>query len=348
LDWKRFYGDELGSEDGRAAIAAALERRASGSVAIVRSFQRWGAVSFPHTLLRSSADPIARVVQSIYEVEATRVVALGVLHGGTLPSPWREDAVALREGGAGALEAYARLSGAFFDPGPAHTVFGDVPPGPQPLVGSAMREGTGILANEFSLDLFLAILAAAAQRRGVAAPAVTRVFVSATRDPAGGFAMASQVAESVRMMLGPGVPVVATGDLVHFGTTYTPPETTGAMASDPAALAAHFRPLVDRMFEEALARGDHEAAFRCGTDLRSDQRHLLPVLSELLGRDATARVVSFEMADYAPVHGVAPPSVVASALVAMRPRRTGKRDETRRDRAFGKRRIGGRRRHSND
>jgi len=319
VDWKRFYADELSSDAGRAAIGAALTRRREGDDAVVTALREGGIVSFPHTTLTGSAEPLARVAASVLAAGARRVVALGVLHGGTLPEPWRSDVAELARGTPRAGELLRRVGGAFVAAGPVETPYGAVAAGPPPETGTFVRADDGVLANEFSLDLFLAVLAAAAHDRGVAPPAVTRVYVSVTRDADGSFAAAGEVARSVAPLLLDGAVCVATGDLVHYGNSYTPPEAMRGMPGDAAALTRHFEGRVAAMLAAGVEAGDLARAFEMGTsELRSDQRHLLPVIAALLGPGARADVLSFRMTDYAAINGVAPPCLVASALVAFR------------------------------
>ncbi len=335
MDWKRFYADELASPGGRAAVESALERHAGGDAAVVDALRSGGVISFPHVTLRDSADPIARVAQSILAADARGVVALGVLHGGALPEPHRSDVAEFHRGGPRAAEIFRRLGGAFVERGAARTLFGEVPDGPMdrgltrpsggrsrrsPAAGDVVREDASVLVGEFSLDLFLASLAAAAGRRGVAPPPTTRVFVSVTRDADGSFAAAGAIADAVRPLLESGAVCVATGDLVHYGNSYTPAGEMAGLPADATSLAARLRPRIDAMHEAALSRRDFAAAYAAGSEIRSDQRHLLPVIAGLVGRGARADVLSFAMSDYAAINGVASPCFVASALVAFRRR----------------------------
>jgi hypothetical protein len=91
------------------------------------------------------------------------------------------------------------------------------------------------------------------------------------------------------------------------------------MPEDADALARHFEPRVAAMLAAGVAERDFARAFEMGTsELRSDQRHLLPVVAALLGHGGRAEVLSFRMSDYAAINGVAWPCLVASALVAFR------------------------------
>jgi hypothetical protein len=42
--------------------------------------RKGGALSFPHTYISTSLDPLARIVKAIYGAEKSRIMALGVLH----------------------------------------------------------------------------------------------------------------------------------------------------------------------------------------------------------------------------------------------------------------------------
>jgi hypothetical protein len=46
---------------------------------------------------------------------------------------------------------------------------------------------------------------------------------------------------------------------------------------------------------------------------------MLPVIAELVGRKATAQLLSFRLADYARINGVPPPCFVGAALGVFRP-----------------------------
>jgi hypothetical protein len=304
VDWKRFYRDELASPAGRSAVRDALTRHADGDAHVKSVLASGGIVSFPHTTLRDSADPIARVVQSILALGAPRVMALGVLHGGTLPEPWRTDLAEFRRDGPCAEDAFRRLRGAFVGEG-------------GPTAAELLRANDDVLAHEFSLDLFRALLADAANQSGAGVPHVTSVFVSLTRDRSGSFTTAAALADAIRPLLTADTVCVATGDLVHYGHSYTPDAEMAGMRTETPALEAYFRPRVDAMLAAGLRCHDDDA-FAAGTSLRSDQRHLLPVIARIVGPGATAEVLSFRLTDYARINGVDAPCLVASALVAFR------------------------------
>lgn len=306
IDWKRFYRGELLSDDGRTRILAALARWDAGDAGVGETLRGGGVVSFPHTTLRDSAEPLARVAATIVDGGFASVVALGVLHLSTLPEPERALAEQLPRGGAGARAAFERLRGAFVE-------------APVPGLGArAVRVDPGLLAQEFSLDLFRGVLELAAARRGQRPPRVAAVYVGPTRDPDdGSLAAARDVAADVAGLL-PGAACVATGDLVHFGGGYSRPEELALAPAGLTALEAHFRRRVGEMLAQAFVASDLDGALAAARELRSDQRHLLPVLAEIVGRPARPELLSFRLTDYAEILGEARPCVVASALVAVR------------------------------
>lgn len=304
IDWKRHYRDEIDSGWGRDAVSGALARHAGGDAALADVLRAGGIVSFPHTTLRDSADPLARLAASIVAERFDRVVALGVLHLRCLAEPDRALASELSSGGPRAPEAFARFGGAFAEEG-------DV---------AGLAFDPSLVAREFSLDLFRAVLGACAHARDVAPPPVTCIYVGATRDPAGAFTAAKAVARAVRPLLVPGVACVATGDLVHFGNGYSTADFIAALPRDVPSLERHFEARVRAMFDAALTQGDLAAGYDASVrELRSDQRNVLPVLALLLGEGARADVLSFRLTDYGPVLGEPPPCLVATALVALSP-----------------------------
>ena len=144
-----------------------------------------------------------------------------------------------------------------------------------------------------------------------------------TRNPlSGSFEGAASLARALRQLVTRRTAVVATGDLVHYGRGYDVEERVRTMPTDVEALRAFFAREVEGTLRLALEDHDYEAAFaRSEQVLRSDQRHLLPVLAELLGTGAESSVLEFELSDYAPILEVEPPCLVASALVALAPPR---------------------------
>ena len=309
MDWRRFYREDAESARGREAVRTALAFWADGDPAVLGALRAGGIASFPHTFLADSAEPLARVAATIVAGGFQRVLALGVLHGGTLPKFARAHADVLQRGGPGADRAFEALGGAFVGAQAETTA-----------LGPRVRHEPGLLGNEFSLDLFDVVLATAAHAQGREPPEVVRVFVGPTRSPDGDFAVASEIVAALRPHIGTGTACVATGDLVHFGHGYAPPADVAALPADLPALEHHFESRVRAMLDLAFREGDIPAAYGMSSlELRSDQRNLLPVISHLVGPFAHPDVLSFRLSDYGPVLGHPPPCVVASALVTIRP-----------------------------
>lgn len=320
MDWKRFYGEQLARPDGRKAALDAVEHHAGGDPVIQQALLAGGCATFPHVTLRDSAAPIARVVQSILECGKPRVMALGVLHGGTLPMHHREAWAALNNASISAEEVFPRFAGAFVERGVTPTPFGPIADAAVPAGAEFIREDPSLLSGEFSLDLFLALLAAAAQVRGVRPPAVTRLYVSATRSPDGRFHVAQALAQEIRRLIDDDDTVcVATGDLAHIGHGYSTAAEVAALTSDVHALEAMLLPQLQAMNDAAVARRDFATAWAIGTRCRSDQRHLLPVIADLVGPRAAFDLLSFRLSDYAAINGMPPPCCVAAALGVFRP-----------------------------
>lgn len=329
MDWKAFYRGELESPEGRALVLETVRRHRHGEPALADLLRAGGVLSFPHTTLGASVEPVARVVAAIDAAGAERVLALGVLHGGTLPKQYRPLHEAYASWAASGAEAFPlvhgifdELGGAFFAEGPLATPFGEAPLAPPPPEREILRGNPAILESEFSLDIFLSLMVAHARAHDRAPVPVLPVYVLLTRDPQGSFHTATQLARVLDSLRDERTAVVTSGDLVHYGHVYSSEEEMSGLPTDPAALEAHFRARVEETLALALARRDYEASYRESLKaLKSDQRHLLPVVAELLGDGASAELVAFRLTDYSRIWRVEPPCLVASALVAYRPGR---------------------------
>ena len=314
VNWKRFYHRELESPRGKRLVERLFCELRGGDHVLLQAIRSRGIISFPHTALGYSGPLIMRTVVSLLRTTGLqRVVALGVLHMGTLPEPY---AGFYGSGGSG----WERLAGGFVPVRPTLTTpFGEVP-----LAGGGVpppvQEDRGILGNEFSLDTFLAMYAYAAGRLGMDPPPVLPVYVGLTRDPdSGSFAVAGELARALSDWLGSGTALVTTGDVVHYGRPYGDDPASDELARDVPGLTRHFRTLLVRALELALGERDYAGAYRVLGDLKSDQRHVLPVIAELLGPGAGFRVHDFSLSDYAPIFRVAPPCLVASTLITYMP-----------------------------
>ena len=319
MDWKRFYAAELADPRGRAEVAAALARHRGGDGRLVAASQSGAIMSFPHVTVHDSGDFIATVVESIVARRANRVVALGVLHGSVLPAPFDGWYASLRDDTSKGREAFARLRGAFVDISSVATPFGRIDGTVSPAEEPLLHEDPTVLRHEFSLDLFLAFLAASAHAHGVRPPEVIRVYVSAVRDPSGGFETVRPLADAIQKLLGDDAVCVATGDLAHLGHGYGSDEETASLPCDAAELTKTLEASLRDMHGAALGDHDFSTAWAIGTRLRSDQRQILPVMAELLGQGASCESLALRLSDYADINGRPRPCLVAAALNLFRP-----------------------------
>jgi hypothetical protein len=313
VEWKPYYREECEADGARAAIDAGLV----ADVAVSKFVGHRAVLSFPHTALRYAGPLQARVARALYDDRTVeRILALGVLHGGGLE--------AYRTALDSAAPADRRAAGFTIVRGAllpserdVKTPFGALPVWDVAPTSAVRADRVGLLAAEFSLDTFHAILRAAADALGRPPLPVLSVYVGMTRDPvSGSFGTAEAVADWMRACVDPSTAVVATGDLIHYGAAYG-----GAWApGNPVtrnALEQALRPDVERALAAAFGSRDWDAAYRLSRErLGNDQREMLAVLSSHLGPRASASLLSFDLSDYSEILDVAPPCVVASALAA--------------------------------
>jgi len=325
VDWKRYYREELESEARRRLLEKIFRESGERDPELTGALAAGGIVSIPHTALPYSGPLIMRVVRSLLRLPGLkRILALGVLHMGALPEPFSELYRRVQDPEvpkAARKEAFAALARGFVPALDAvSTPLGEVPIAPAELPPSLKRD-SGILAHEFSLDTFLVLWRYTAEKLGNDPPPVLPVYVGLTHDPVtGSFSTAAELARVLSPLLGLGTAAVATGDVVHYGLPYGDDPGSALLPMDPAGLETYFRGEVERTLALALEERDYAAAFeRSEIILKSDQRHLLPVIAELLGPGAGFRILEFSLSDYAPIFGVAPPCLVASSLFAFLP-----------------------------
>lgn len=316
MDWKTYYRREIEAPAGRRAVDRFL--KAGEDDELISALGDGAIVSFPHTALAFAGPMQARVVSALYRSGSERVVALGVLHAGGC----RAYQVALD--GTQAIDV---RRAALLDVAGGTVLSGssvDTPFGGLPLVKVSECDDVpvrvdraGLLADEFSLDTFFAMMRRAADVFDAPPIPVLPVFVGPTRDPIdGSFRVAERLAEWVRRQCADGRSTarVTTGDLAHYGTAYGSPDAVPADDLDRRLCLE-----VERTLDAALVARDWARAHRLSVDvLRNDQREILPVISGILGA-ARHRIVGLTLSDYAPILDVLPPSVVATALVIYEP-----------------------------
>jgi hypothetical protein len=270
--WRRFYAAERAAL-GDAGLARLLDEADAAAPPALDARRAW---IFPHTRLSASGRLPAAVALATVRARVDEIVALGVLHGARA-----EDAALVARARGGDAPARAQLRRVHDEHAPQ-------------------------VDDEFSLDGFLALLAAAAAREGVAPPRVRRRFpflVGARVDDLPGFdALAAARAR--------GVPFVATCDPIHHGVGYgTPPE-----ALRPREAEETFRWAAGRIGGQvaALSRGEvDDFLARCAED-RSDFRDVGPVLAALF-QDGASAIEDLALVEYADVLEAPAPTWVAGA-----------------------------------
>ncbi len=313
MDWKAYYAGELRAPAARKRVTSWLERaRLEAPPPGVPSKT---VLSFPHTALHAAGPLQAVVAETIFRSGCRRVITLGVLHTSALPA-----ASAAADPSRPASErerAFAVLAGGFLGGADGlATPFGELPLAPTVSEPSVVHRSAcdNVLRNEFSLDTFHAVLRWAATLRKSKPPHVLPVYIGLTRHPvSGSFAVADALGAWLRGQWDDETAIVATGDLVHYGTLYASP----ALSVAPPDLETWSLGRLKEALRLGLEQRDDEAAYEIAwQELRSDQREMLPVLARALDSGARGDILAYELTDYADILRVPPPCRVASALVA--------------------------------
>ncbi len=321
MNWKSYYLNELRSpniEKQLSDIFADVEGKATP----VPRISPGNILSFPHTALRYAGPLQARVVVGLWRAKVKRIIALGVFHawGHEISAKTYSLAMDETQEAAQRVAAFEELRGAFVPPVSVHeTPFGPISlTPPSSSFSTALRTDTnGLLASEFSLDTFMSLLSFYYRSQGEDPPVLIPLYIGMTRNPVtGSFATASQLAATLQSMWLPGVAVVATGDLVHYGTAYSTQRRMMGMPTNHNELSLYFQREVKHTLEISLKEREYTEAFgHCDTLLNNDQRYLLPVIAEIFPRRAGYELLSFSLSDYSAILNAAKPCVVASALV---------------------------------
>jgi hypothetical protein len=170
MDWKSYYQNELTSTEGQAFVHRCFQRHRQGDPQIARVLEAQGIISFPHTSIYYTGESFARLISTLCQIKMEKIIALGVLHG-------------------------AKLPGAFIPTTPIETSFGMIPRHP---VVQRTKTNDELLANEFSLDAFLSLNALYAREQGLRPLSILSLYIGLTRDLAGSFAIATQIAQWLR------------------------------------------------------------------------------------------------------------------------------------------------------
>jgi hypothetical protein len=264
LAWKCLYEAERAAL-GTRGLDALLDAAQASPLGAARIF--------PHTRASVTGAFVADVARSIVDAGVDRVVAIGVLHGAR-----ERDAPLVARARAGDSDAIAQLRG----------IHGE----------------DGYAAEEFSLDLFVALLARAAERakRSIRVESYYPFLVGDRPGTLPGIDALRRAVE--------GAALVATTDPIHHGVGY------GTRARRDPSL-----PRTERWAERAiraqldgLARGDFARFAKTSACVRSDFRDVGPALAMLVPM-GTCTIERLALVDYADVLGAAPPTWVAGANV---------------------------------
>jgi hypothetical protein len=246
-----------------------------------------GALVFPHASIGTCGHQIAAVANACLDADCSVVLALGVLHALT---PELADARArVADGGDPAAEPLRGVQGPGVESTAAHDHW----------------------RNEFSLDNFRFLVAAAARVRNVEPPQIVERFPFLVGDEP---ATLDGMAELERIVQD-GAAVVATSDPVHHGLAY------GDELDDALAFDAGGRELADRTIREGLAllaTDDYTAWQQHCIAARNDARDVGIILRHLLG-PLSGRIVDLTADDMTTAYDAPPPSWVATALMTLEP-----------------------------
>jgi len=318
MEWKPYYDAELRRPGTRDKIADWLQVADEGD-SLSAMIENQTVFSFPHTAVEYSGILQARVVSWLYRKGFKRVIALGVTHG-SLISEYQVATNKLASQQERA-DAFAQVSGGFLpEKRLLETPFGEHPIAvlSEPLPDGIRLDTDNLLQNEFSLDTFLAVMRLAADVFQVEPLPVLPLYVGMMRNPiSGSFETAVTLADWLRSQWDAETAIVTTGDVVHYGAVYGSKDE----GSVPGQLESRFRTKLKELLATAFAQRDLENAYQISLlELKSDQREILPVLAHMLGAEACAELLAFELSDYSDIFGTAPPCLVASALIAYKRR----------------------------
>jgi len=333
MDWKAYYRSARETREASGKIDRWIRSAArEPNVELIDAIRRGGIVSFPHTTLDTAGPLDAHVVTALHAAGVRRIVCLGVLHGGCLHADAQRAFRLALDPTADPTErhrALADIGGAFLLPQPASATgrdenrfAGHAATYDQILADPSVVRADlqGVCRHEFSLDTFLAVLAAYSERFPQFLPEILPVYVGVTQCADRSFyASAPDVAAALSKLFTQDTAWVATGDLIHYGPFYgvTVP---GAPGTDPNRASRELRTRLERLLTQVLDDGKvNDESFDTATVLGNDQRFILPIIAALLGPHASAKTLSFDMVDYSHILSTPPPCFVAATLSAYVP-----------------------------
>jgi hypothetical protein len=282
-EWKEYYALERG-ELGEAGLLALLDKAAASELAGLPAGASKTALVFPHARLAESGHLTAAVALSVVRAGCEEVLALGILHGGR-----EADGTLVRRAREGSPSARAAL---------------------RRVHGAGTPDDTGHWTEEFSLDGFTALVAAAAKREGRKAPRVVARYPFLVGEQPGDL----PGAEELRALVDRGATVVATADPIHHGAGYGAREEDRLPREDPQTLE-FARWTIERGFR-LLASRDFGGFLRHAAEVRSDFRDTGPVMAWLIDpkRSLDVEILDLVLVDYSSALAAPPPTWVAASL----------------------------------
>ena len=270
FEWKQYYAAER-SALGRDGMLALLDEAPAAVLA------DGGALVVPHTRLQVTGSQTAAAVNGVIACGADRVLAIGVLHGGT-----RGDAATVGAARAGDAAATGLLRRVHFESDHA--------------------------GEEFSLDAFTEMLAVAARRARRSIEVIRRYPFLVGDDPG-----TLPGLDELRAFVDEGCALVVTADPLHHGIGYGDHRSVARDEHDPQTL----RWASEAIAAQAAALSAHRFAEfqQLAAAYRSDFRDSGAVLALLLGRGFTWSIDELALVDYSTTLNAPAPTWVAGALV---------------------------------
>lgn len=261
---------------------------------------------------------ILEVVRSMYSADISRIIALGVLHTNALPSEFDTRFENLFEGTQS--NSYqtdlTEFKGAFYR-SKDESIFGAVNRFDPPNSWEIIRQNDQLLENEFCLDYLFNLIVLTADVIDEEPIPLLPIYCGFSFDPAtGSFELAKDIAQEINQLNSDDTALLATGDLVHFGNNYNKPKATRNKPKSISELEPLFYDKIERAFSAVFSEKDYSKGFELLHDeLQSDQRLLLPVLSEFFSSpEVYYHFYRYRLSDYSEVWEVEKPSVVATSM----------------------------------
>lgn len=285
---------------------------------MVKVIENGGILSSPHTILKFSGEMILEVVRSTYAADVSSIIALGVIHAGALAEEYssRFERLFEKDCKGNFEEVFDEFKGGFFRSSDEST-YGELPEFIPPDSWTLIRENNQLLENEFCLDYLHYINQLVAEVLDKDPIPVVPIYCGFSFDPcSGSFKIAKELAKEINVLNDGSTAILTTGDVVHFGHNYSEASDIKAKPNQIDKLEGYFFNKIKETFSTVFDDHNYWKGFELlNYELKSDQRLLLPVLSEvLLPQQTHFHFYDYKLSDYSDVWGVKKPSVVASAI----------------------------------